>query len=390
MTIPIEPEQQPRVPGVRYQQVTRYRTETTTINGESESREVPYVAWEPVPPRDLDGLIIRGVTGVAIGVTALAVTSTAASIGGLLDKMVWAPIAYGVACIFSLAWLACQGLEYVSRLEPKRAQKARVAGWLALLVSMSAVASFGVDKGEPVAGAVGAAVDLIAKSLWVLVLEHHAVPLSQGVAHWLRRRKERATATAAVAGHIRRLDQVEAYNRAVYGPTAATAEAVTTDVEPIALQGGPAVSGQVPLVSGQTMPPAGPAPVSAAPAPAAPPVPAPAVPAPAPEPVPVAPAPPVASTPPVGPAQLVDPAAAVQPLATTAPPANPAPQLHAVGGPFKSDTIRAEITANPAITTEELIARVTEVHGDEDGKNAASVPRTRRRIEQKAKKKRAS
>lgn len=365
---------QPRVPGVKYRPVTRYRLETTTINGVSETEQVPYTAWEPVPPRDWDGLILRGATYTAVGVSLLAVTSTAASIGGLLDRMIPAPIAYGVASIFSLAWLVCQALEYLARLEPEQATKARRFGWLFLIVSMGSVTAYGVDKHEPVAGGVGALVDLIAKGLCVLVLEQYAVPLSRGVAHWLRRRKETLTASAAVSGHKERLDRVEAYNRAIYGDAAlAATEAITTAVEPPVLQPGPAVSGQGALLSGQPLSvPAAPAPVPTAPAPAAPP---PAAPAPVPTPVPVAPVAPV------------EPAAAVPPpVAPTPPPANPATKLHAVGGPFKSDTIRAAIAENPAISDESLIAEVNAAHGF-DSKNADSVPRLRRRIESKAKKK---
>ncbi|AXE76038.1 hypothetical protein C5746_02600 [Streptomyces atratus] len=351
-------EQQPRIAGVRYRPVVRYRLETTTINGLPETREVPYTVMEPVPPRDWDALIIRGVTSVAIGVTALAVVSTATSIGGLLDKTVPAPIAYGVAVIFSATWLACQALEYVERLEPTRARNAQLAGWAALLISMSAVVMFGVDKNEPVAGAAGAAVDLMAKGLWTLVLGHYAVPLSEGVAHWLRRRREKITAAAAVAGQVRRLDQHEAYLTAVYGPTAATAQAVTTMVEAPALQGGPAVSGQT--VSAPT------------------PAPVPAVPVSAPAPVP-----------PVSPAAASQEPAVPDPLAKPdhvgPDPVGP-PALHAVGGPFKSDTIRAALAENPAITDDALIARVNAAHG-EDPKNSDSVPRLRRRIESKAKKK---
>ncbi|MFE4329670.1 hypothetical protein ACFRQM_09460 [Streptomyces sp. NPDC056831] len=403
-------EQQPRIPGVRYRPVVRYRLETTAINGLPETREVPYTVMEPEPPRDWDALIIRGVTGVAIGVTALAVVSTATSIGGLLHKTVPAPIAYGVAVIFSATWLACQALEYVERLEPTRARNAQLAGWAALLISMSAVVMFGVDKNEPVAGAAGAAVDLMAKGLWTLVLGHYAVPLSEGVAHWLRRRREKITAAAAVAGQVRRLDQHEAYLTAVYGPTAATAQAVTTMVEAPALQGGPAMSGQAPLVSGQTVSAPAPAPAPAvpvsAPAPAAPPVsPAaasqePAVPAPASVAAPVVPAaavpqpvPPVASAPAVpapvvpAPAVPVVPAAAVPaPVPPVVPALTEQPALHAVGELTKTGTIRAALVENSAITDDALIAWVTEVHG-KDPKNSVSVPRLRRRIESKAKKK---
>ncbi|MEU0186302.1 hypothetical protein ABZ312_34840 [Streptomyces sp. NPDC006207] len=45
-------QRQPHVPGVKYRLVRRFRPETTVIDGVSETRDVPYDTWEPVPPRD--------------------------------------------------------------------------------------------------------------------------------------------------------------------------------------------------------------------------------------------------------------------------------------------------------------------------------------------------
>ena len=60
-------------PGVRYRKVTRTREETTVINGIPSTRDVPYDSWEPVPPREWDDVILRGVTALAITVTVVAV-----------------------------------------------------------------------------------------------------------------------------------------------------------------------------------------------------------------------------------------------------------------------------------------------------------------------------
>ncbi|MEW2068415.1 hypothetical protein [Streptomyces sp. NPDC007346] len=377
---PVDPDHQPRIPGVRYRPVTRFRLETTTINGVAETEEVPYTAWEPVPPRDWDGLILRGATCVAVGVSLIAVTSTAASVGGLLDKLILAPIAYGVACIFSVSWLVCQALEYVARLEPERARKARRAGWLFLLVSMGAVVAFGVDKGEPIAGGVGAVVDLIAKGLCVLVLEQHAVPLSRGVSHWLRRRKEKITADAAVTGHRQRLDRTAAYNRAVYGASElAATEAITSVVEAPVLQPGPAVSGQGTLLSGQ--------PVSVPAAPAAPaPVPAPAPAVIAPSYLPV--------SPPAAPlAPPVPPVASPQPQPVPARPApEPEPEEPAAVDESKleptplragiAQTVRDITTKTPTISDADLVVEVRAIVGDRP-QLADTVVRTRRREDKK-------
>ncbi|MFE3378766.1 hypothetical protein [Streptomyces anulatus] len=391
-------EQQPRIPGVKYRRVTRYRLETTTINGIPETEEVPYQAWEPQPPRDWDGLVIRSVTAGAIGVTVVAAGSTAASIGGLLDKTIPSVFAYGAAFVFILPWLACQGVEYVLRREPKRALKARVAGWFLLLISMGAVLAFGIDKGEEVAGAAGAAVDFLSKGMWVIALSMHNVPLSRGTANWLRKRKEKLTADAVVAADTRRLDQVEAYNRAVF-PNYGAAQALTTVTDRAGLEGvttvTPGVVAPAPAAVQAAAPSVSYAEVSV---PSVPPAaaPAPAQPVVQPSAAPAAPA----AAPAARPADArervltslglpLDAPGGGTPVPTPAPQGHPTPAIHAVGGPYKSDTIRAALISDPTVTDAALIELVEAEHGA-DPANKRTVPRTRRRIEAKLKQKKAS
>lgn len=384
MTTSDTPEQ-PRIPGVRYRKVTRYRMETTTIDGQSETREVPYEAWEPVPPRDLDSLVLRAVTGVAIGATALAIVGTTASVGGLLGHVVPSPVAYSVALVFDAVWLACLGIEWLERLDPKRARPARNAGWAALLISMGAVYAYGDVLGEPVAGAAGATVGLLAKGLWALVLRHYAVPLSDGVAFWFRRQEERVTARAAIANRLRRLNRNDAYLQAAYPETAKAAEAVMTTHPAPALTGSdtsPPVSGQsyVP-VSGhkrETVPSGQPVPPPVQPAPPVPPT--------------APPAPPAPPVPPTG--GLGHPEESVQDAEQGPGGESPAgggtsPDLRPVGGSASiAGTIRALLAEGPDITDQDLITRVATVHGDggEPVRFADTVTRTRRRIEKKKRK----
>jgi len=328
-----------RIPGVRYRTVTRYRAETTTIDGQPETRQMPYKVDEPVPPRDWDEIIIRGVIGVALASTALTIAGTTASVGGLLAKAVPDSVAYSVAAVFDLSILACIGAEYVDRFDLERARTPRNAGIVALVIAMGAIITFGKTEGQLAAGVVAAAVPLLNKGLWWLALRSYAPQLSDGVAFWLTRRRERIAATMAVAGQLRRLDRHEAYARAVYGPQAGTATAITTTSE---------------------LP---------APAPTPAPVPAPAAPVPAPAAAPAAPAAPVAPPAPV-------PAPAAVQAAPAAAPVTP-PTVGQIG-PSIAATIRAEIKANPDIDDAELVDRVRAVHGDR--KNlAATVIRTRAR-----------
>ncbi|MGW1840682.1 hypothetical protein [Streptomyces sp. NPDC002067] len=340
---------QPRVPGVRYKKVTRYRTETTTIDGQSETRQVAYPAWEPVPPRDLDDIVLRAVTGIAIGVTALSVAGTTASVGGLLGRLVPDPVGYGVALVFDGVWLACLGVEWLERLDPQRAAPARVAGWIALLISMGAVASYGAVLHQAVAGAVGAAVGLLAKGLWSLVLRHYAVPLSPGIAHWLSRKQEKQAAQRVVAKRMRRLDREDAYLQAAFPEMAGAASAITTAQAPLPLTG-PDVSTAMP---GQK-----PAPVRHSeqhpPPPAAPP-----------------------GAPPRPPHE--DGGSPEQSADEETP---SVPPLRPVGPPSIAGTIRDVLAKTPGITDTDLIEHVRKVHGDSP-KHTETVPRTRRRIERK-------
>lgn len=175
-------EQQLRIPGVKYREVTRTRLETTTINGISESREVPYTVLEPVPPRDWDALVVRGVTFFAVLVTLLAAVATTAAVGGLLDKVIPAAFAYGAGVLFTGSWLICLGVQWLERRDPRRALPASVAGWGALVIGMACVVAYGIDLNEPLAGGAGACLDLLAKGVCTLVIRYYATPLSEPVA----------------------------------------------------------------------------------------------------------------------------------------------------------------------------------------------------------------
>jgi hypothetical protein len=207
---------------------------------------------------------------------------------------------------------------------------------------MSAIVAYGGSLGQWVAGAAGAAVGLLSKGLWTLVLRVYSVPLSDGIAHWMRRRREKITATRAVTAQLHRMDGQEAYLRAVFGGTADAAAAVTTGSELPRLpdpDGPRTVSAQAPDMSAASA--SGAAPV------------APPVPAAEPSPVPAAPS--ASAAAPTG--------AGLRPV-----------------GPSIAQTIRDVLKTDPKIAHEDLVERVRLVHGD-DEKLGGTVARTRRRIE---------
>ncbi|WP_225846936.1 hypothetical protein [Streptomyces sp. HPF1205] len=188
-----------------------------------------------MPPREWDELILRGVTALAITVTVIAVAGTTASVGGLLSRMVPAPVAYAMGAVFTSAWMACLGIEWLNRVSPKRARPAQVSGWVALALSMAAIAAYGYTLGQPVAGGVGACIDLLSKGLWALLVGYHAVPLDAGVAHWVTEREQELAGRELLGRRLLRLNRRAAYQRAVGGQEL---EAVTAILDGAAQQRG--------------------------------------------------------------------------------------------------------------------------------------------------------
>jgi hypothetical protein len=222
--------QKTRIPGVRYRKVTRAHEVTTVINGIPSTRSVPCEDWEPVPPREWDELILRGVTTLAITVTLVAVAGTTASVGGLLSRMVPAPVAYAMGAVFTSAWMACLGIEWLNRINPARARASRIGGRWALALSMAAVFAYGYVLGQPVTGGVGACVDMLSKGLWALLIGYHAVPLDEGVAHWVAEREQELAGRELLARRLFRLNRRAAYQKAVGGREFDTATAILDSV----------------------------------------------------------------------------------------------------------------------------------------------------------------
>ncbi|WNI20362.1 hypothetical protein [Actinacidiphila sp. ITFR-21] len=225
------PEQEPRIPGVKYRKVTRHRQVTTVLEGIPSTREVPYDAWEPVPPKEWDELILRGITTVAVAFTVIAVVATTASVGGLLSRMLVSPVAYGMGVVFTLSWVCCLGIEWLNRISPERARPARTAGWATLLLSMGAVALYGHTMGQPEAGVVGACIDMVTKGSWWLLIRHHAVPLDEGIAHWVTEREQELASRELLSARLLRLNRRSAYQRAVGGPEVQAAASILSNAQ---------------------------------------------------------------------------------------------------------------------------------------------------------------
>ncbi|MFF4388552.1 hypothetical protein ACFY0G_17495 [Streptomyces sp. NPDC001552] len=364
-------EQQPRIPGVKYRKVVRYRKQITVIDGVASTRLAPYDDWEPVPPREWDELILRGVTGIAITFTAVAIVGGTASIGGLLGPLVPSAIAYGMGSVFAVAWLYCIGIEWLNRTAPERARAAKIAGWFFLLLSMGAVYAYGHTLNAPWAGGFGACIDLVAKGSWWLLLREYAVPLDPDVAHWVNEQEQKLAGRALLTGRVRRLNRREAYQRAVGGVEYQAAGAILASAETARQslpQAAPAPA-QAPVVAQAPAPPVAPA-VQFTKGPLV----APAAPAPAPP--PAAPAPPAAA--PAAPA--APQAAPADEQAGGGEEQDPAPPTD-ITRPGIAAICREAIKADPKVTDAALLASVLAYGHAKRSNLPDTVRRTAQRID---------
>lgn len=222
-----ELEDAPIIPGIRYRIEKRTRMVPVTIDGVTEDVEEEYRVRVPVPPRDWDTTLQRGVLGLALVFTTISAAWTTAGIGQLLATTIVAVIAYGAALVFDGLWIGCLILEWLDRYDPQRAKTAKVTGWVALGLAMVAVVVHGAHHDQLAAGLVGATVSAAAKGLWVLVLRRYAVPLSDTVSGWLNQRRQKITVKQALSAELLRLHRQEMRTAALYGMTPAAARAIT-------------------------------------------------------------------------------------------------------------------------------------------------------------------
>lgn len=186
---------------------TAHRTRLVphTVNGKTEMVLDRYTVDIPVPPRDWDRTVLTAVTAAAGLLVAVAVVWSTASIGDLLSLVTIAPAAYAAAIAFDLAWILCMAVEWLARYDPKRARLPRNMGHGALLVAMAAVGAHGWLAGQAVIGVIGAVVSGIVKTLWTVVLRHHAKPLDDKTQQWVDKQRAEAGGELAMVSINREL-----------------------------------------------------------------------------------------------------------------------------------------------------------------------------------------
>lgn len=206
--------------------IERTRLVPHTVNGKTEMVLERYTVDVPVPPRDWDRTVLTAVTATAGLLVAVAVVWSTASIGDLLARVTIAPAAYAAAIAFDLAWILCMAVEWLARYDPARAALARNMGHGALAVAMVAVGAHGWLEGQRAIGLIGAVVSGIVKTLWTVVLRHHAKPLDDKTQQWVDKQRAEAGGELAMVAINRELTRARGMVAAeAYALEAASPEA---------------------------------------------------------------------------------------------------------------------------------------------------------------------
>ncbi|MET7648353.1 protein transporter Sec31 [Streptomyces sp. NPDC005426] len=207
-----------------------------TIDGRTELVLDTYEVAVPVPPRDWDRTVLTTVTTAAALIGAACIVWSTASIGDLLTRVTVAPAAYAAAAVFDLVWLSCMALEWLARYDQARAALPRRAGYVALAIAMAAVGTHGWIADQAAIGIVGAAVSGLAKTMWTVVLRHHAKPLDPRTQQWVDKQRAEAGGRLAMVAVRRELTRaealVEAERLAISGDSADAPEAPPETPEP--------------------------------------------------------------------------------------------------------------------------------------------------------------
>lgn len=155
----------------------KFRTEKAirkiphTVGGVTYMVDEEYEIKHVVQPRDTDEIVARMLTIITFVVVTGAMTWSTVAIGNLLHHMAPAWVSYLVAVVYDLTWVACMGAEWLMRYDQKRVQIPRVAGWLALVVSVLAIGADGaITTGSAVIGTAGGVISVLAKGLWMVVM----------------------------------------------------------------------------------------------------------------------------------------------------------------------------------------------------------------------------
>lgn len=161
-----------------------------------------------IPDRDAQAL--TAVTALAVLIVAGAVVWSAVAIGGLLALAFPVWISYGIAAVFDLMWIGLMILEWTTRYDTERVALPRRAGWAALVLSMTLITAHGAAHGFLWVGLAGAAVSLLAKSYWHIVMKTTGARLAPEAAKSVKERRDAVHADLALIAVSRQLTRLTA------------------------------------------------------------------------------------------------------------------------------------------------------------------------------------
>lgn len=163
----------------------------------------------PAPPRDWDVISTRLAVGLVLALTAVAVAWSTWSIGALLGG----GMGFLAAMVFDLSWATCLILEWKARFDPGKRAFPRALGWVLLVVTMGAIFWHGAPDWR--LATIGALTSAMAKALWLGIMKHIDLELSQLDRDDLADRLSKAYVRQAVAAVDRQTLRVDAHTEAV-------------------------------------------------------------------------------------------------------------------------------------------------------------------------------
>ncbi|MEV7342906.1 protein transporter Sec31 [Streptomyces sp. NPDC093544] len=191
----------------------RTRTVPKTIDGRTHQVDETYTVELPVPPPDRDAQALKAVTGLAVLIVTGAIVWSTVAIGGLLSMAFNPAISYGIACVFDATWIGLMTLEWIARYDSQRASLPRRMGWAALVLSMALIAAHGAVGDFLWIGIAGAAVSLVAKSFWAVVMRTTEARLDPATAQWVAAERSEVDGQRALVAVRRQLERSKAKAR---------------------------------------------------------------------------------------------------------------------------------------------------------------------------------
>jgi hypothetical protein len=180
---------------VKFTNQTRERLVDRTIDGVTHQVRQRYTERVPKMPRDWDTLAVKGAAGIVLALTITAIVWSTYSIGDLLGG----GFGYAAAAIFDLSWLVVLLVEYLARFDAGKRTFPKAIGWVLVGVAASAIFIHGALQGDWALAGIGAAVSVVSKLLWLVVMKFVDREITESDAQWMQQEISGINAKEAIA-----------------------------------------------------------------------------------------------------------------------------------------------------------------------------------------------